>query len=783
MPRPVTVSIPGDRLTNSKLKYSAEMIMLDRLARHPRPLVALLAAAIVVAVAVGIALFRLYPLTSETAFVLDSLQQLVVISVATVALALAARSGTRSQRRLRGGVALAFAVTMIGIIAWNLEPGGSTSASPIADATFIVGGAIGLAVVVPALFGGLDRSALIAVGLDAAILFAGAATLVLAVWLGEDRATRTQTELLGLFAGAAVIAGSAAGVIALFAKRIRPALEGAWAAVAGLFAIALAWIIWLGMETEHAVSGATPAGFIFSFGAIAVAYGCVTWDERPSDNPTYARWATVAADILPIGAIVLAVAFVAVGETRFPWVAMGTGAVILLAVARQAFLLRSERRARADEQRAARRLADEVRERSDTIFALSRLDTGPTPEATARAICREALRLDGIDVAIVSTFTPVGDVVALAEEGIELGVVGNPLPVARGAVILERAWSGPWVQLFDAMSSDPYFQELHAGGLRGMVNAGLRWNDRRIGSLGLGTRSEAVAAGFEARLATVREFAVVAAALLGPSLAERDRATRVRESIQQTIDGGRFHPVFQPVLDLANGRQVGFEGLTRFHHASRPDLEFLDAASAGMAIPLETATLRASLDESRHLPAGRWLSLNVSPAMATALDPLRSLVGEANRDVVIEITEHAAIEDYSGLVDALGSLRRLVRIAVDDAGAGFAGLRHILELQPHFVKLDLALVRAIDSDPGKRAMVASMAAFARDTGCVLIAEGIETHGELAALRDLGVELGQGFLLGRPLPAGAFSAIPIDVENGLPWPPAAGAVLAGSEPFD
>jgi len=91
------------------------------------------------------------------------------------------------------------------------------------------------------------------------------------------------------------------------------------------------------------------------------------------------------------------------------------------------------------------------------------------------------------------------------------------------------------------------------------------------------------------------------------------------------------------------------------------------------------------------------------------------------------------------------------RLAVDDAGAGYSGLRHILELRPQFVKLDLSLVRHVDTDPARQAMVAGMAHFARNSGCELIAEGIETEEELNELIRLGINLGQGYLFGKPGP--------------------------------
>jgi EAL domain-containing protein (putative c-di-GMP-specific phosphodiesterase class I) len=120
--------------------------------------------------------------------------------------------------------------------------------------------------------------------------------------------------------------------------------------------------------------------------------------------------------------------------------------------------------------------------------------------------------------------------------------------------------------------------------------------------------------------------------------------------------------------------------------------------------------------------------------------------------VICEITEHVAIEDYPAIRSALERLAG-IRVAVDDAGAGFASFRHILELRPSFVKLDRSLVAGIDGDPVRQALIAGMRHFALAAGCFLVAEGIETEAELATLRELEVPLGQGYLLGRAEPVG------------------------------
>jgi EAL domain-containing protein (putative c-di-GMP-specific phosphodiesterase class I) len=112
------------------------------------------------------------------------------------------------------------------------------------------------------------------------------------------------------------------------------------------------------------------------------------------------------------------------------------------------------------------------------------------------------------------------------------------------------------------------------------------------------------------------------------------------------------------------------------------------------------------------------------------------------------------VEDYAALRDAIAALGPSVRYAIDDAGAGFASFRHILELRPDFVKLDIGLVRNIERDPARQALLAGMRYFAVKTGCTLIAEGIETEAERRQLDQLAIDLGQGYLLGRPAEAGS-----------------------------
>ncbi len=153
-----------------------------------------------------------------------------------------------------------------------------------------------------------------------------------------------------------------------------------------------------------------------------------------------------------------------------------------------------------------------------------------------------------------------------------------------------------------------------------------------------------------------------------------------------------------------------------------------------------------------------WLSLNISPkVLLETTETLVGLLGHQRRRIVLELTERTQIDDYRAVREAIGRLGPRVSLAVDDAGSGFASLRHVVELRPQYLKLDCSLVRQVDADPTRQAMVGGLAHFAVGARSEVIAEGIETAAELETLRSLGVALGQGFLLGRPSPAGAWTA--------------------------
>jgi EAL domain-containing protein (putative c-di-GMP-specific phosphodiesterase class I) len=200
---------------------------------------------------------------------------------------------------------------------------------------------------------------------------------------------------------------------------------------------------------------------------------------------------------------------------------------------------------------------------------------------------------------------------------------------------------------------------------------------------------------------------------------------------------------------------VGAEALARFTGGGGARIPtagcFLDAMALGLGPALELAVVRQALLVGHRLPEGIYLALNVSPQVLESPDLEEILAEQAgDRPLVVELTEHQAVEDYASLSHALDRLRASgIRVAIDDVGSGFSSFRHVTRVNPEILKLDRSLVCGIDDDPVRQSLAAAIVAFAADVGAVVVSEGIESESELACLRELAVGLGQGFFLGRP----------------------------------
>jgi diguanylate cyclase (GGDEF)-like protein len=225
-----------------------------------------------------------------------------------------------------------------------------------------------------------------------------------------------------------------------------------------------------------------------------------------------------------------------------------------------------------------------------------------------------------------------------------------------------------------------------------------------------------------------------------------------RSEIERILSEGAIEPLFQPVASLTTGRLIGYEALARFPDAPArpPSTWFAQANACGLGPELEAAAIKAALTPLNR-PTGTHIAVNVSPS-ALSTDAVKDVLPTDLSDVIIELTEHEVYVGDSLLANSLAQLReRGARIAIDDAGAGYAGLKQVMWVRPDIVKLDLELTRAIHSDPVRMALVESLVRFARRVGATVCAEGIENHDDIEVLANLDVPWGQGYAIGRPAP--------------------------------
>lgn len=243
-----------------------------------------------------------------------------------------------------------------------------------------------------------------------------------------------------------------------------------------------------------------------------------------------------------------------------------------------------------------------------------------------------------------------------------------------------------------------------------------------------------------------------------------------RRRILEVLGARSFRVAYQPVVDLSSDQIVYFEALARFR-SGPPERYFTDAADAGLGVELELAVVETALQVVEVLPETIGLALNVGPD-ALASDGLADLLGGGRgRRVALELTEHAPVADYAVLEEALVRLRSLgAKLSVDDTGAGFASLSHIVRLSPECIKIDRWIIAGVAADRVRRSLIAALVGFAHDLGAKVVGEGIETTDERRILEDLGVDFGQGYLLGRPGPLAGHLRTGPRAPRSEPAPP-------------
>jgi EAL domain-containing protein (putative c-di-GMP-specific phosphodiesterase class I)/DNA-binding response OmpR family regulator len=401
---------------------------------------------------------------------------------------------------------------------------------------------------------------------------------------------------------------------------------------------------------------------------------------------------------------------------------------------------------------------DELRIRTSVVGALGHMALSSDPEAVAEAVVNEIARRTDSPFIEVLQLTSGDRLQPLAASSQSGGVTrgGPTLPQRRARLLLARASEGPWVERPVREQGDED-GPLWSARLGLVAGAPIYAGEVLVGLLLIGSLAEQAGTVRDrpAKLmAAAIDYASILTAVAGTALADRRETGDEQARLRQDLAARAYHSVFQPIIELETRRVVGFEALTRFDDGTPPDVRFADATRLGLGSEFELAAIEAALAEAHRLPSDTFLSLNVSPSVALAAGEL--LKGRLNgnqRQIVLELTEHVPISDYLPLRQAIDRLGK-VQIAVDDAGAGYASLRHILELRPAFAKLDISLVRGIDGDELRQAMAAGMQYYALRSGCRLVAEGVETDEEARVLLELGVDLAQGYLFGRPerLPA-------------------------------
>lgn len=259
--------------------------------------------------------------------------------------------------------------------------------------------------------------------------------------------------------------------------------------------------------------------------------------------------------------------------------------------------------------------------------------------------------------------------------------------------------------------------------------------------------------------ALMEVLASAASVIIEPGVRARAAESEVVQRLGPVLEAGGPLVVLQPIVDLATGLRVGAEALSRFPvgWGKAPDVCFAEAHRVGWGDRLELLALERAAEHLARVSG--YIAMNVSPATLTTPECLALLQRLPLPRILLELSEHDQVEDYDALSAALAPLRRQgLRLAIDDVGAGFSSLRHIVLTAPDVIKLDRSIVDGIHADPVLTVLAKSLAEFAHGCGARLVAEGIENAADASALLDLGVDHGQGWHFGRPGPPEALTDV-------------------------
>ena len=390
-------------------------------------------------------------------------------------------------------------------------------------------------------------------------------------------------------------------------------------------------------------------------------------------------------------------------------------------------------------------------------------DVNPTDNLreTAQSFCDEVVRLADIDVAVF--LHPFGGskmrTVAVAGTTVYDPNKSEPFVDRVPFSVLDQVSAGPMrlpMTRNEWPGIEQFQQRLIEDGAVWVVATPVRFGERMIGALICASRDPETEKSVDSRLPFFDRLGSFVGALIGFRSENFQLDSDMMASVKEVIDSSRFTSVFQPIVDLATSQPVGYEALTRFEDGVSAAEHFADARIVDLGSELECATAVAALRAAESLPEGPFLCLNFSAASILG-GSAAEVVRGAKRQIIIEITEHDLAMDYVAIRKAITGMEGC-QLSIDDMGAGYTSLSQVVELEPRFLKLDISLIRDVDRNPIRQALVESICQFAGRVGVKVIAEGVETEAEaemiksLSSAMDAGHLLAQGYFFGIPMSA-------------------------------
>ena len=331
--------------------------------------------------------------------------------------------------------------------------------------------------------------------------------------------------------------------------------------------------------------------------------------------------------------------------------------------------------------------------------------------------------------------------------------VGGSMPLDQ--VYCRHVISGRLPELIPDTNDEPFTQQIpltKSLPIRSHVSVPIRKSDGSVYGMFCCLSREPRPSLNNRDLGVLRAFANISAEQVNSRLVRQMDYDAKRREIEKVNEENAFRIALQPIKSLDTQQLRGYEALCRFTAEPHrpPNQWFEQAARVGMQLPLELKAIEKAFGLLPDIPGNTYLSVNASPLTLISRDLLNLIPREYGHRIKVEVTEHNELGDLDAVLMQIDRLRDLgVRIAVDDAGAGYSGLQQIIKIKPDMIKLDISLTQGVDRDIARRSLVAAMVQFSRDTGANLVAEGIETKAEMDTLCQIGVSLGQGYYLGRP----------------------------------